>query len=121
MSDQQEAVAPRTLSDEVEASVSAVWARFVGARPVGAEMEHDGNVFRLTVPTGTEQFKAGLAREDDPPADGEPRTVSRYEHAAARAVSKVTRRKVNAMISKHDAKTGIATEVFILEQLPKKY
>ena len=122
MPDQTEEAAPRSLSAEVEASLAAVWARFVGARPVGAHMEHDGNVFRLTVPDGTEQFERGLARDDDDATvDASTRTVARYEHAAAKAVAKATRRKVGAMISKHDAKTGIATEVFILEHLPKKF
>jgi hypothetical protein len=110
----------RSLSAEVEASVAEVWTRFVGARPVGARMEHEGNVFRFILPSGTEQFERGMAREDDVPPESQ-RTAARYEHAAARAVSKATRRKVDVMISKHDANTGIATEVFIVEQLPKKY
>ena len=121
MPDPYEGADPQTLADKVEASVAAVWARFVGERPVGASTEHDGNVFRLTMPNGTEQFAQGIAREDDRPADAPPRTAARYELAASRAVSAVTHRKVDAMISKHDTKTGVATEVFILEQLPKKY
>ncbi len=119
MADQHEGAGTRTLSDEVEASLTAVWARFVGARPTGASIQLDGNVIRLTLPDGTEQFKLGMARDEAP--DAPVRTPSRYEREAARAVSKVTRRKVDAMISKHDAKTGIATEVFILEPVLKRY
>jgi hypothetical protein len=111
----------QTLAQKVEASVAAVWTRFVGARPLDARTEHDGNVFRMTMPNGTEQFAKGIAREDDGVSDATPRTAARYEFAAARAVSKVTHRKVDAMISKHNTKTGVATEVFILEELPKKY
>jgi hypothetical protein len=120
MPDEHEGAAARPLSDQVEASLAAVWARFAGDRPVGSSIELGGNVIRLTVPSGTEQFERGMARDDDD-ADAPPRTAARYEREAAQAVSKVMRRKVDAMISKHDAKTGIATEVFILEQLPRKY
>ena len=116
-----EGTEPQTLAERVEASVAAVWTRFVGARPVDPRTEQDGNVFRLTMPRGTEQFAQGIARDDDRDAGASPRTAARYELAAARAVSKVTHRKVDAMISKHDKKTGVATEVFILEQLPKKH
>ena len=121
MPEEYEGAEPQTLAEKVEASVAAVWTRFVGERPVGAQTEHDGNVFRMTVPNGTEQFAQGMARDDDRSDDAPPRTAARYEFAAARAVSAVTHRKVDAMISKHNKKTGIATEVFILEQLPKKY
>ena len=120
MPDQDEGTS-QTLAQKVEASVADVWARFVGERPVDASTEQDGNVFRLTMPNGTEQFAQGLAREDDRPAGATPRTAARSELAAARAVSAVTHRKVDAMISKRNKKTGVATDVFILEQPPKKY
>ena len=120
MPSESEGAAVRPLSDQVEASLAAVWARFAGDRPADSSIEFSGNVIRLTVPSGTEQFKAGLAR-DDGDVDESPRTAAHYEREAAQAVAKVMRRRVDAMISKHDVKTGIATEVFILERLPKKY
>ena len=75
----------------------------------------------MTLPERHRAVRSAGSPARTTPPDAPPRTAARYELDAARAVSKVTHRKVDAMISKHDAKTGIATEVFILEQLPKKY
>lgn len=122
MPEQQEQAPPRSLSDEIEASFASVWARYVGARPTGVEIELDGSVVRMILPGGTEQFKQAMSEVADAADDGDrPLTVAGYEREASKAVSKTTRRRVDAMISKHNAKTGVATEVFILEPPRKRY
>ena len=61
MPEQYEGADMQTLAEKVEASVAAVWARFVGERPVVSRTEQDGNVFRMTMPNGAEQFAQGIA------------------------------------------------------------
>lgn len=126
MADQQDAqvaVEPANeLSTQIGASLASVWARYVGARPDKAETELDGNVVRWTVAGGTTEFETGMAAEtDDDDAPLPERTLSGFKRDTSAAVAKLTHHKVMAMISKHDNKTGIATETFILEQRPKKY
>jgi uncharacterized protein YbcI len=126
MPDQQDAQptedAPSALSVEIGNSLASVWARYIGARPSNAETEFEGNVVRWVLADGTSEFEQGMAAE---PAEGEApkqaRTVIGYKRDTSAAVAKATHRRVMAMISKHDAKTGIATETFILERPLKKH
>jgi uncharacterized protein YbcI len=126
MPDQQDAQptedAPSALSTEIGNSLASVWARYIGARPSNAETELEGNVVRWVLTDGTSEFEQGMAAE---PAEGEApkqaRTVIGYKRDTSAAVAKATHRRVMAMISKHDAKTGIATETFILERPLKKH
>jgi uncharacterized protein YbcI len=126
MPDQQDVQAaedaPSALSVEIGNSLATVWARYIGARPSKAETEFEGNVVRWVLADGTSEFEQGMAAE---PAEGEPpkqaRTVIGYKRDTSAAVAKATHRRVMAMISKHDAKTGIATETFILERPLKKH
>lgn len=114
--------APSDLSTEIGNSLASVWARYVGARPSNAETQLDGGVVRWVLADGTSEFAEGISVEGE---DGEEltpkRKMSRYKRDTSAAVAKITHRKVVAMISKHDAKTGIARETFILEVAPKKY
>lgn len=126
MADQQDAdavVEPASqLSTEIGTTLASVWARYVGARPNKAETELNGNVVRWTVADGTSEFEAGMAAEtDDDDAPLPERTMSGFKRDTSAAVAKLTHHRVMAMISKHDSKTGIATETFILEQRPKKW
>lgn len=124
MPDQQEAppAPPPTLSTEIGSSLASVWARYVGARPAGAETEVDGNVVRWTLAGGTGEFDASMAADDEEDAErsGPRRTVTGYKRELTAAVARTTHRRVTAVISKQDAKTGAATETFILEQLHRK-
>ena len=113
--------APSDLSVEIGSSLASVWARYVGARPSQAVTQLDGTVIRWVLAEGTGEFEAGMAAEA---AEGEPpreeRTMLGYKRETAAVVAKATRRKVVAMMSDHNAKTGIATETFILETRPPK-
>ena len=75
---------------------------------------------RWRLAEGTREFEEGMSVAAD--EDGSPRperTVAGYKRETAAAVAKVTQRRVMAMMSDHDAKTGIATETFILEDFRK--
>jgi hypothetical protein len=108
--------APSDLSAEIGSSLASVWARYVGARPTKAETQIEAGVVRWVLADGTSEFEKGMSAEVE---DGEPpapkRTLAGYKRETAAVVAKATHRRVAAMISKHDAKTGIATEVFILD------
>jgi uncharacterized protein YbcI len=126
MPDQQEVevLSPQAsaLSTEIGASLASVWARYFGSRPSEAETKLDTDVVRWVLAQGTSEFKQGMAAEA---AEGEAplpeRTMHGYKRDTSAAVAKVTGRKVMAMISKHNAKTGVATETFILETRPIRY
>jgi hypothetical protein len=121
MPDSQTQAAP-DLSTEIRASLCTIWARYVGARPASSELALEGGVVRWTLPDGTGEFERGMAAVDSAREPGEPvRTLAGYERELASAVTKATGRRVKAKMSKHDKKTGIATETFILEMAPKKY
>jgi uncharacterized protein YbcI len=108
------------LSTTIGSSLASVWARYVGARPAQAEMQLKGSVVRWVLTDGTSQFEQGMAAE---PVDGSPakeRTLSGYKRETSAVVAKATSRRVVAMISNHDSKTGVATETFILETRPKQ-
>jgi uncharacterized protein YbcI len=110
------------LSTEIGTSLASVWARYFGSRPSKAETEFDGKVVRWVLADGTSEFDLGMSSEsvDDEPA-APARTVRGYKRDTSAAVAKATHRRVMAMISDHDAKTGVATETFILERPIRKY
>jgi uncharacterized protein YbcI len=109
---------PHDLSDEIGSSLASVWARYVGARPSEAVTQLEGSAIRWVLSNGTSEFEAGMSAEA---AEGEPprerRTVAGYKRETSAVVAKLTHRPVVAMISDHNAKTGVATETFILDVL----
>jgi uncharacterized protein YbcI len=110
------------LSTEIGASLASVWARYFGARPSEAETTLNANAVHWVLAQGTSEFEQGMAAEaQDGEAPRQERSVYGYKRDTSAAVAKVTGRKVMAMISKHDAKTGVATETFILETPPTRY
>ena len=126
MPDQEESTATATvvaaLDTEIASSLASVWARYVGARPADSEMEFDGKVVRWVIADGTAAFAEGMAAEAEEGAPPRPeRTMTGYKRDTAAAVAKATHRRVVAVISKHDKKTDIVRETFILDSPRKKY
>ena len=110
----------QSLPEEISTSLASVWAQYVGERPSDPEIEVDGSVVRWTLKDSVSEFDAGIAASAAAAAEeGEGQrpahTENGYKHAAAAAVTRLTRRRVTAVISKHDAKTGTVTETFILD------
>jgi hypothetical protein len=122
MPDQQEAEAISDPSVEIGNSLASVWARYAGVRPQHTETQMEGTVVRWIVTGGTNEFTDGMTAENAErgPAVTE-LTLEGFKRETAAAVARVTRLKVVAMISSHDAKTGIATETFVLDMGRKKY
>lgn len=108
----------QTLPDEITSSMAAVWKRHTTIRPESGSTEIEGNVVRCVMPASVPDFASGLeageGAEDDPAA-----RLLAYRRDAARAVAKSTHCRVLAQISEHDAKTDVATEIFVLEMTPK--
>jgi uncharacterized protein YbcI len=107
--------APSDLSEEIS---KAVWAHYAGgSRPGGVETEISGNVIRCTLTDAVDAFEKGMAAPppEDEPADARKRSPNAYKLDATSAVRRLTHRRVNAFVSKHDAKTDTALEVFILD------
>jgi hypothetical protein len=82
----------------------------------------ESDVVRWVLPNGTSEFEDGMTVDDDGEAPEQPRrTMAGYKRETAAVVAKITHARVAAMISKHDAKTGIATEIFVLDPGPRRY
>lgn len=107
---------PADLPTEVTRSLTALWKRYAIERPAEAETEISGSVVRCVLHGAVENFEKGMAAQADDDRDGKSaRDVTTYRRDAAAAVSKATHKRVLAFISDHDAKTDVATEVFVLD------
>lgn len=114
--------APASLSSEIGSSLASVWARYVGVRPSTSETQVESGVVRWVLPTGTSEFEQAMSADRDTEvSDGPRRTMAGYKRETSAVVARITHSRVAAMISKHDAKTGVATEVFVLDRGPRKY
>ena len=121
----EEASAPPSVADQITRSLGSVWSRHASERPSEITTEINDSVVKCTFKDAVASFNAGPVVEEE--ANGnrvakESRVSnpSAYRHAAIAAVSKVTGRRVMGFIPKHDKKTDVATEKFILERAPKK-
>jgi uncharacterized protein YbcI len=104
---------------EVTRSLATVWKNYAAERPEDAETEISGDVVRCVLRGAVASFEEGMAAQPD--GDGEfRRDLNTYRRDAAKAVTRVTHRRVLAFISKHDAKTDVATEVFILDDTRRR-
>lgn len=90
--------APSEASREISQSMTAVRERFCGQKPTDVKTE----VLR---------DKVRCILHGAPP----PEDMAGYRTAAMSAVSRVTGRKVMALMNNQDKKTDVATEVFLLD------
>jgi len=106
------------MSTTLGASLNSVWNRYSDSAPSDASVELDVGVVRWSVAeSSAADLKEGIASRtaDDGPA----RTMASWEHDTSAVVAKAMHRKIAARFSKK-AKDGIATEVFVLETIPRK-
>jgi hypothetical protein len=102
---------------EVTRSLGAVWKRYAATRPAGMETVIQGNRVECVMRDAVADFELGMAAQDQ--ADGKVRDLTTYRRDASAAVAKATHHRVLGFISEHDAKTDIATEVFLLDRDPR--
>ena len=107
------------LSKTLGASLNSVWNRYADSAPAEAAVEVDPGVVRWSFQTDhRDALKDGLASRNG--NDGRPaRTMASFERETADVVAKAMHRKVTARFSKKP-KDGLATEVFVLEAVPRK-
>jgi len=124
MPDLQESTKAPDLGVEIGRSLASVWARYAGARPGEATTEIDTDVVRWIMPDAAGELKKGMsevAEAAEPPAQGKRApTVAGYEREISSVVARATHRRVVALIRKDNAKTGVASQVFILERVRAK-
>lgn len=111
--------ASQDLPSTLSASLNSVWNRYADKPPSDASVECAEGVVRWSMPkASTDELKDCIASRDS--EDGSPvRNMASFERETAAAVSKATHRKITARFSKK-IKDGVATEVFVLETLPRK-
>jgi hypothetical protein len=110
------------LPAEVTTSLRSVWKKYAAEPPGEAETEIRGRVVKCVLQDAVSEFDKGMtaATELDDEEAARRLTPNRYRREAAAAVSRVTKRRVMAFVSDHDADTDVATEVFILESPPRR-
>jgi len=120
-----EGPAPPSLADQITRSLSSVWSRHASQRPSEVTTEISDSVVKCTFKGAVASFNEGPAVEEDAGGNGDAEdsrvsNPSAYRYEAIAAVSRATERRVVGFIPKHDKKTDVAIEKFILDRAPKK-
>ena len=109
---------PDDLSKSLCASLNSVWNRYADTAPSDGSVELDSGVVRWSFPAASvADLKDGIASRSE--NDGPRRTMASFERETADVVSKAMHRKISARFSKK-VKDSVATEVFVLETIPRK-
>ena len=95
---------PESTQKQLSRSLGTVWANHTGGKPGAITTSMSGDVIRCEM-------------ED---ADGRSPDTAGYKNDAMAAISRVTGRKVKGFIPKHNKKTDVTTDTFILEQMHTK-
>jgi uncharacterized protein YbcI len=105
------------LSAELSKSLSSLWTRYAGKRPIQVRTEIRGNVVTCQLIDAVGDFnKTMIAPQtgDSVGGRGKP-SLAEYKRDAVSAVVGLTRQRVMSFVSNHDRDTDVATEVFTLE------
>ncbi len=114
-----EVARPVGVRGDVSSSLASVWRNYAGERPADIETRISGTHVTCVLKGAARRFDEGMAAaaaEHD--GEGRRLTVATFRNDAINAVNRATRRKVMAFVSKHDTKTDVATELFILDRPP---
>ncbi len=105
-------------SHEIARSLGSVWQRFSGQRPKSTSVELGEDVVRCVIEEGTPD--AGSDQDGEAPED--PRlSQAGLKHNATAAITRITGRRVVAFIPKHDKKTEIFTQTFLLDRPRQRF
>lgn len=107
------------MAKTIGASLNSVWNRYADSAPTDASVELDSGVVRWSFPMcHRDELKEAIASRNG--EDGRPaRTMASFERETADVVAKAMHRKITGRFSKK-IKDGIATEIFVLETIPRK-
>jgi hypothetical protein len=97
------------ISTEIERSMSSIWQRRNGTRPVAIETEYVGDVVRCVIEDAEDAEDAAAAND----------TIG-YRHEVQSTIARLTRRNVQAYMAGRDKSTGRAKQTFILEPVRVK-
>ena len=104
------------LPTQVSNALGSVWKQYLGEKPAPGRTEIRDNKVSFVLEDAVSDFEGRMAAgAHDPDDEGRVHTRNTYRNDAIAAVTRATRRRVVAFVSDHDAKTDVATEVFILE------
>lgn len=118
MSEQPQVSEAGDVSATLSASLNSVWNRYADAAPTDSSVELETGVVRWSVAEESQaELKEGIASRTD--EDGPVRNMASFERETAAVVAKAMHRKVAARFSKK-VKDGVATQVFVLETIPRK-
>jgi hypothetical protein len=104
------------VSEQIGRSLSTIWQRREGVRPVTIETEYVGDVVRCVIQPGEPS-----AEEADEPRAADPPDAKSYDREAQGTVARLTKRSVFAYIAKENSKTDQVTNTFILEAIRVKH
>jgi uncharacterized protein YbcI len=108
------------LPADISSSLATVWKQYAGERPAEVHTEIRGTRVACVLKSAVQGFNDGMVAAEA--ADSEPGarvlTEQTYRRDVSQAVGRATKRRVMAFVSDHDAKTDVATEVFILDLPP---
>jgi hypothetical protein len=91
---------PESTQKQLSRSLGTIWANHTGGKPAAITTSFSGDVVRCEM-------------ED---ADGVGPKTAGYRNDAMHAVARATGRKVKGIIPKHDKKTDVTTDTYILEE-----
>ena len=103
------------VSEQIGRSLSSIWQRREGVRPVTVETEYVGDVVRCVIQPGEP------SAEEAEEARTDPSEATSYDREARGAVARCTKRSVFAYIAKENSKTDQVTNTFILEAIRVKH
>jgi hypothetical protein len=106
------------VSAEIGRAVSSIFQRRAGVRPTSVDTKFQGDAIRCVIADGDPTPEEVTAHEEATDAGTD---TTAYRHEAAAAVTRITKRHVNAYIAKRDEKAGTSTQTFILEPVQTKY
>ncbi len=122
MSGTETTAAEPAMYSEISSALATVWNNYAGTRPADVKTTiHDSRV-KCVLNDAVADFDAAIehAAEQDLAVGDRRLTMYTFRREAMEAVARITHRRVLAFISTHDAKTNVATEVFIVDSPPAR-
>lgn len=107
-------------SNEIARALGSVWQRFSGRRPKSTHVEIERDVVRCVIEESPPDAEVGEEPEVAP--DPEHSLDSRrFDYNATAVITRATGRRVIAHIPKHEKKTLITTQTFILDRPRQRF